>query len=373
MTGLYLASAAERIKHSLGHEFTVTIDPAFAPSFTLPATDVKVTFAEDWAPHIQAQITAPIPAQAQLDGLDSRRGCRVIITAGYRYPDGTVDVQHLADLGLRSCTPSWPDNTISIDASSDEALAMDRMRVEANTGPLVFDGINEAVQFWADYAVYPSTADLDSPYSDTMGASALVGFEVETGTPMWSPIEDAAARCGVWVYCTGERQWRIAARPELGGTVRHTLAVGEDGTIITAQAPLDRTQWANQVVTEYTWTDGDGAQQTVYGRAAVTSGPFSVNTAGYRSDKVTYERPATQAQADAPAGTRVRQLVTRGRGLSLEAHAAYWLRPGHTTTVQLPLGAAENHIVRSITFDLGVGKMAIQTRQPLDVTITTGE
>jgi len=374
MTAPYSAAVAGYIKGSLEHIYTVTADPKLGASFELPTEDagLKVTLAEDWAPHIQTSLTVPMLTQEQLDALDPRTGARIQISAGYRYPDGTQDVHQLADLAVRLAEPAWPANQVGINASSDEALAQDRMRVEANIGPFAFAGINEAVQFFANYAVYPDTAVLSSSFAAGYGAASVAGLEVATGTPMWSPIEDVAARAGVWVHCTPDRKWSITPRPGLT-TPAHVLTVGTDGTIITARAPLDRTQWANHVLTEYSWTDGAGAQQTVYGRAAVTSGRFSVNSAGYRTVKRTYTRPATQAQADAAAASRVRNLVSRGRGLTLEAHAAYWLRPGDTITVQLPLGPAENHVIKSITFDPPAGLMSIQTRLPLDATITTGE
>ena len=373
MTAPYSSAVAEYIKGSLEHVWAVTADPKVGASFPLTVEALKVTLAEDWAPHIQASLTAPMLTQAQLDALDPRTGARIQISAGYRYPDGTLDLQPLADLAVRQLVPTWPDDQVTINASSDEALAQDRMRVEDGRGlPFTFAGINEAVSWFADYAVYPDSAVLDTSFAASYGASAVAGMEVDAGTPMWSPIEDAASRAGVWVHCTTDRKWRITARPGLA-TPRHTLAVGSAGTIVTAQAPLDRTQWANQVLTEYTWTDAAGTQQTVYGRAAVTSGPFSVNSAGYRSVKQSYTRPATQAQADAAAASRVRNLVSRGRGLTLEAHAAYWLRPGETITAQLPVGAPENHIIKSLTFDPVAGLMSLETRLPLDATVTTGE
>ncbi|ARU53514.1 hypothetical protein CBR64_20880 [Cellulosimicrobium cellulans] len=85
-----------------------------------------------------------------------------------------------------------------------------------------------------------------------------------------------------------------------------------------------------------------------------------------------YSRSSLKASAVAAA--RVRRTISRGRQMSVEAAAAaYWLRPGHTITVQLPTGPQERHLVSSVTFDLPSGTMHVRTRVPVDVTITTGE
>jgi hypothetical protein len=373
VTGPYLARVANEIKGSIGHVHTVTIDPVGAPSFDIVAEDVEVTFAEDWSPHVQAKITGPVASVlAELDAMDARRNCRVQISAGYLFEDGTLDVKPLADLGLRWRGIRRPSNETGLTASSDEARAQDRRRAEA-TGLPVFTGLNAAVQWFADYAMYPETATVVSDFTAATGAVSVAGMEAAVGTTMWDPMEDAAARTGKWLYCTADRIWRIRARPEVGGMPKHTLTVGKWGTIFGSESTLDRTGWANQSIVEYAWTDAVGASQKVYGRAKVTAGPYSVDNVGYCTDHKVYNMPATQAQADATAATRVRSLVTRGRGLSLEAHAAYWLRPGDTITVQLPTGPAEDHIIKSIKFRPVAGSMAIETRQPLDVTITSGE
>lgn len=370
----YLSQAAVEITgSSLEHIVGITVVPAIGEQFTLDAEDLKVTFAEDWSPHIQATFTAAVPATTQLDLLDGRLNCRLKIRAGYRYQDGTLDVQDLADLGLRNRGVGRPANQIDLTAESDEARAQDRRRVE-DYGPFTtFAGINELVQFFADYAIYPATATVLSDFSSTYGAGAISGITAPIGTAMWDVIADAAARAGVWVHCSGDRKWRIRTRAELAGTPQHVLEVGKNGTIITSDSAIDRTQFANQSIIEYSWTDAGGVAHKVYGRARITTGPYSVDVAGYKTDHVVMERAATQAQADAAAASRVGNLVTRGRSLSLEAHAAYWLRPGMTITVQLPTGPAESHLIKSITFEPGVGKMQIETRQPTDVTITTGE
>lgn len=370
----YSDTALEAITGSeLEHLVRVTVDPSGGAPFEVAAEGISITYAEDWSPHIQSAMTTAVPTVAQLDLLDPRLNCRVQIDAGYRYPDGVEDLKPLCNLGLRTRHVGRPANQVNLTASSDEARAQDRRRVE-DYGPFTtFTGINELVQFFADYAVYPQTAEVITSYPADGGYWAIYGITAPVGTPMWDVIADAAARAGVWVHCTSDRKWRIRPRATIAATPQHVLEVGTNGTIITSDAALERVEFANQSIIEYSWTDAAGDDHTVYGRARITSGPYSVDVVGYVVDHITINRAATQAQADAAAASRVGNLVTRGRSLSLEAHAAYWLRPGHTISVKLPTGSAELHLIKSIRFEPLAGKMQIETRQPLDVTITTGE
>jgi hypothetical protein len=374
VTGAYSPSVAELVKVDHTQIHALTVDAPGVEDFILPAENVTVKFSEDWAPHIQASLDVPASlTQAQLSAIDPRRNARIKIEAGYQLASGSNDLQLLADLGFRDRSVTRPNNKLGLTASSDEARAMDRLRVSAGEVFPSFGGINEAVQWLADYAVYPETAQLHTDYPNGTTAWAVAGLQSSPGSTFWSPIEDAAARSGVWVYCTGSRKWRVSGRPSNGGTIQHALEVGLFGTVEESDSKLSRTEWANQSIVEYRWRDAAGEDQSIVGHARVTSGPFSVNSVGYKGDFKSYERAATQAQAEAVAGGRVRNLVSRGRGVTVSAVSAYWLRPGHSITVRLPLGIAEEHIIRSIEFNLGDGRMTIETRQPLDVTITTGE
>lgn len=372
-TGLYNSRISERITGDLGHRYSVTVMPRGGSEFELDVEAATVTLSEDWTPHIQAAITAVVPDDpALLEAIDPRLNCRLRIDAGYVYEDAGTDIQLLADVHLRTRTSSRPANEMTLDGVSDEGKALDRLRT-ASTGLPAFTGVNDAVLWFADYAVKPDAVNLWTDFGPNDGAASVAGLEVDAGTTMWNPIEDVASRAGVWVHCTTDRKWRIRNRPERGDAIVHSLTVGKDGTLLASGATLDRNIFYNEALLEYVWRNADGTDQRIYGRARVTSGDYSATQAGTRTFYQRYDRAISQSQADAAAGTKVRNLITRGRSLELTAHAAYWLRPGDTISVQLLTGTAEKHLVKSITFDLNRGLMTIQTRQPLDVTITTGE
>ena len=57
--------------------------------------------------------------------------------------------------------------------------------------------------------------------------------------------------------------------------------------------------------------------------------------------------------------------------MTITAHAAYWLRPGMTVTVQLPVGDQQRLLVRQVTFNPVNGTMSVSLYQPINVEIST--
>jgi hypothetical protein len=373
--GPYQALAAELVTGSLEHVVEVTARPVGGTAFpiSIEGDALSVTFSEDWSPHIQVNATAAMPlTDAQLDALDGRAGCRITVDVGYIYPDRSRDVHVLADVALRGRQVSRPDNKLGILAVSDEIRAQDRVWHSTDTPP-AFTGIVGAVKWCAELAMYPEPVVIETAFADSVGSTSIDGMKVPVGSDLWSPIADLANRAGVWVHCTSDRKWRIRGRPAGTDAPVHRLAVGENGTIVTSDSGLDRGDWSNYVILEYFFTNAAGAQVTIFGRAGVTSGPFQPSVTGYRMYHEKRTQPITQAQADAAAATVLRNLVTRGRSLTLTAIAAYWLRPGHVVEVELVTGGPQVHIVQSVQFNPLAGLMTVTTRQPNDYTIQTGE
>lgn len=374
MTAPYSPDAGQRIADSLRHEATVAVAPVGGQEIPLDveAGGLEITFSEDWAPYIQARVSLPVPAVAVLDALDPRLNCRLRISAGYTYPDNRTEVFPLADLGLRTRPVSRPGNTVQLTAASDEARAQD-YRAMFWAG-MERPGINEAVGWLASLAVFPEPAPaVVSAFPARYGAAALAEIEVQIGDDYWSLMDDAATRTETRVYCDGGRVWRVEPRAVNAGNPVHHLTVGEAGTIVDSSAELDREDWYNAVVLRYRWNDAANTEHIVYGRAQVTSGPYATAAVGHKVFFEEIPRPVNLAAANAAAAARARKLVTRGRSLTLTAAAAYWLRPGHTVLVTLPTGPTEKHLVQSVSFRPLEGLMTVTTRQPENVTITTGE
>lgn len=372
MTAPFLPRAAQDVTQSLEHQQLVMVKPVAGPAFPLEVEDLEFGFSEDWAPHVEVSVKAKVPEDvAQLDALDPRAGCRLLVSAGYIYGDRTEDVHQLADVALQTRDVSRPDNRLSLSGVSGEAQLQDYLTLWNPSIPQ--GGLNEAMDWILSFGLQPKVPRIKTTLPAGYGKANLAGIEAPIGTNYWNVAEDAAQRTDAWVYCDGADTWQITAKPTVAATPALSLVVGENGTIITSQATLDRGAWANALCITYSWSDADNNQHTVYGRAVTTAGPYSVTTVGYRTEHVQREIPVTQAQADTAAAGMLRNLVSRGRGLTLEALAAYWLRPGMTVSVTLPTGAPELHLVQSVRFRPGQGTMTVSTRQPVNITITTGE
>ena len=128
----------------------------------------------------------------------------------------------------------------------------------------------------------------------------------------------------------------LTRRAAVASVSRAQLAVGPGGTLTHSQSDLARAEWGNAVLLRSSWRDGTGTDRIVIASAWATSGDFAVATAGARWQLIERTSPTTQAAANAAAKHILTRTLSRGRGYTLTAVAAYWLRPGHTVTVQLP-------------------------------------
>jgi hypothetical protein len=324
---------------------------------------VKLSWDETRAPRVEATIVCRVPTeQATLDLIDPRTGVRVEISVGYLRPGGVADVQLVADLGLRSRRVSRPADTLTLVARSDEALLIDNA---PSTGVTV----NQPTTWQCvSYVI-----GLVLPAAPIVWAGTTPGPAVNQATPdadKWDLVNDLRDRIGTQVYDDGLRTWRIEDIAQLGTSVLD-LKVGSNGTILTTDTGLDREEgWFNRVYLRYQW-ESAGVTQRVVAVRSITSGPFTAATGNVRCYREDRELVTTSTEATAAAAALVARMVTRGRTFSLRAIAAYWLRPGMTVTVTLPIGDPELHLVVSVEFDPVDGTMDVTTRLP-DTSFTIG-
>lgn len=373
----YADDVEEQHRHSIRHKYSAIAYPPVGSPFELEVEDCSITFDMAWMPYIQGDITAKlIEDQEILDSLDPRKGTRVRVYMGYVY-DGFVDDSNLvADLHLRSRTVDRPSNTIKLRLESDERLAQDYKRMSWDTQPPL-TGINEFVKYHADIAQRPTPATVVSDFPAGYGTAQLAGMVQEPGQDSLRMIQDAAERLGVWIYVDGDRNWNVRRKAEYAGTSALKLTTGASSTILDVSTVLTRgdvegSGFFNSVCLKYAWRDVSGNEQVIYGNAVVNAGSYSVSSVGYN----TYygERPysiASTALANAAAASALKSLVARGHQMTMTAHAAYWLRPGMTTTVQLPTGDQQRMLVRQVTFNPVNGTMSLALNQPINVSIST--
>lgn len=373
----YREDAEEQHRYSIRHKYSAVAHPRYGDAFELDVEDCNITFDSSWSPYIQGDLTVKlIEDQDKLDALDPRIGCRVSIYAGYIYDGFVDDVWLLADLHLRSSPVERPGNVIKLRLESDERLAADYKRMSWDTTPPT-TGINELVQYHANIACRPVVPTVVSDFAAGYGAAELAGMTQEPGQDSLRMIQDAAERLNLWIYVDGDRTWRIKKKSEYVGKSSLKLATGPASTIfststVRTRGDVEGSGFHNAVCLRYAWRDGAGVEQVIYGNAAVLTGPYAVTATGYNTFFA--ERPyaiGSTALANTAASNALASLVGRGYQMTMEAHAAYWLRPGMTITVQLPLGDQMRLLVRQVTFNPVSGTMSLALYQPINVTITT--
>lgn len=363
VTEPYMPDMADLITRTISHVARAAVVMPDGERFDLDLEGGRVGWDETRAPRVNASLTCRVPTdQALLDRIDPRTGARVEITAGYVRPGGIEDAHVIADLGLRSRRVSRPDDLLTIEAASDEALMIDN-------APSVSLTVNQPTTWEAVRQVIFSV--LSPAVTSTVSTPGPAVNQTTKDADKWTVLNDLRDRIEAQVYDDGLRQWWIVDQPVIGEP-KHYLAVGQNGTIVTSDAGMDRDSgWYNRVYLRYQWRDGAGAEQLVTAVRSITSGPYSTASGNVRTFRDEREVATTQTEANNAAAALVKRTVTRGRSFGLSAVSAYWLRPGHTVNVKLPLGDDENHLVQSVDFDLKTGLMNVSTRLP-DNTGTVG-
>lgn len=344
------------LKNTLGHVTRAWVSSPSDTDIELNVIDGTLSFDEGRTPRVTADLSCAIPEAALLDIIDPRlAGRRVILEAGYRRPDGTEDVQQIANLMLRGRALSYPDNTMRITATSDEAKLLDDS--PSNGGTVTATGAKNAIA-----AVF-SAASIPATITDSTGNATA--FSIDPLGDKWDAVEDITDQIGADFYGTGAAadDYVLTARPALASSAAHTVTTGNGGTITDGTYRLDRDDWFNRVFLEHTWRDSTDADKRV---AAVgnATGVYAPSTGNVRTLHVVRNTPSTAAKAATAAQTLANRQATRGRSMSLTAISAYWLRPGDTIAALLPDIDPERHLLSSVTFRLGDGLMDLTTRLP---------
>jgi len=320
-----------------------------------------VTIDEDTTPRFRFNGSVGITDQELLDLLDPRAGTRLLIETGYRYADSRTELRPLADLGIRQRVVRRPQNDVTITAESDEKIVQDyvasAMSFPATT--LASEALRQMLSL-GHTQVVAVLASRDAYVSD--GSDPLV---VEPGTS-WSTIQALADRINAEVYHDGLTGFYVTDQGMSVQGASASMNTGVDGSITASEVATDLEEFANYVAVVHTWEDSDGVSHTALGVAEQVTGPLGTAAIGRRGRAVTVDGvPATTSVATTEAWSILTRTISRGRRIHVEdAVARYWLRPGHTVTIQLPLGSPERAVISRVTFNLPVGSMSVHTRQP---------
>lgn len=374
VTAPFHASVELLVRES--HQQTVRVEvESGGVTYDFEPLDYSVDWDETRSPRVHASVDVAVPtSQEVLDAIDPRTSVRVRVIVGYRLQTGTLDEHVVADLGLRNRTVRRTDDAavMTLTCASDEALVIDGTTSNPSasasstwTASSLTAGITTLIT-----DILAGTPAAAPAIVSTVPAAGAVTFPMEPHA--WDQINDAADRFDIDVYDNGDRVFRIAPRAGVSAESALQLQTGVNGTVLSSETGISRDDWANWVVVWYRWPNTamvDG-YEIAGGQAHVLSGPFAPAASGYKMLMEVREYPGTYAGGAAAAATILRRMLARSRSYQLTAVPAWWVRPGHTITLQLPLGSQERHLVSRVGFRPNA--MTIETRLP-DTANTIGE
>lgn len=325
----------------------------------LEISDGSVALSEDWSPHQKFTVTSPALA-ALVAVADPRQPVKIEVLAGYVYPaGGGEDVHVLATGHIRSGTQDTPGDGHTMECASDELRTLDNKWM----GPRQtksYAGVLEAITWLVGHAC-PTPQTIEASIGMAHRADLVAAVVLEPGKPLWDQIYAISLAAGLWVYVDTTGTWRLEPRPTAATEAAVLLRTGPNSLVKKSGHSQDLEPYYTAAVLQYAWKDAGGADREIFGTWAPTPGPGQDIGAGH---KVFYASRAVQTDqfsADEAARLTVAQLSTRGDSYTIEAVAAYWLRPGHTAAIG---DAGIRHIVKTVTFDLGAGTMTLATREP---------
>lgn len=352
------------------HEQTLRCELALGTGQTIqldPPVDYSIDWDETRSPYVQASFDFPVPAtQEILDQIDPRLLLWLSVYVAYRLPSGDYDEQLMARLNVRERKLRRSDDNnavMTLDCASAELLLIE------SGGPNVTAGDSVATYSNLKAAVTTFVTDLfaGTPLSTiiTTGPTSTTGsVDVPLRPNPWDALSDLADQYDHNIYDPGfGSQFVVEPRVVNVGDVRHTLTVGANGTVMGSATGITRDDWANWVVVTYEWTTAAGVAQVAGGNAFLTGGPYGTSTSGYKIlvDNSRQFKGSTAA-GNRAAATILRRMLARSRSYVIDAVPAWWLRPGHTIALQLPLGNQERHLLSRVSF--APGRMQLETRLP---------
>lgn len=161
----------------------------------LPISQGKVTLDENYSPYVVASFSVPLESEELLEQIDPRATQRVTVTAS----EGVSGLSRTYNLGVRSRTVNHDDQTIDIEAASDEILLHERRNVSTTVDntPRTYETSLRGICSWAlgkiGATLAPGTNDANlTAYWD---ATNLIPDPRLTGT---ASMTTAANASGVW-------------------------------------------------------------------------------------------------------------------------------------------------------------------------------
>lgn len=359
----------------------------------LDVTRGSATLDEAWAPFAQVSLTCALPASATREEIDPRKDVRLRmrIRQDFAEPGSLSDLSDLwagktlgasdgiaggptlaalsgwdsrawnsfgarpttsrwFDLGIRSRPFVHEDGTVTLVATTDEALLQDHrylgnapLRPAALTVRDLCEWVLRRIR-----AALPAGA-ADAPLAPTAGLWL-------PGVTAWDFLSPILQQAGLRLWCDGFRIWHLEERivSSAGGNVQLSYL----GTVTGATDDISRdgNDWYDAVQVTYKWTDSWGIQQVAYDFASLSG--WSKALAIEYSD-TPYPGPgAAQRVLDRALG--------RGRVLTVRAVSDYSVEPAASATVTLDGTPVQTGYVSSVEWAFPDAEMTVKTRGLID-------
>jgi hypothetical protein len=366
-TAPYAPDVAQLVATTHAQDVVLTLAAPGQPDVPLDLVGGTLTFDTTTAPRAQLSCTVRVPSsQTSLDLYDPRSGARLKLSAGYIFPSGRYDSHPVADLLLTFRNSRRPDDTLDLRGTSAEQRVIER-------------GVDATIAGPAGVPTGAAIRDLilnrypDATVTvDDNGPNVAAAWTADPGDDPWNTVKALADAAGLQTYSDGLGVLHVKAQARLAEAADVRLYVGEAGTVESSDSDITRDLFANGVALVHRWTPPAGTETTVTGRAFASSGPFAWGGPAGRCLYVENRNTEiTQAAADAAAAQMLYRRLGAGRGVSVTAVAAWWLRPGMTADVLLPLGSVMRQLVSSVTFELTADRMTVTTREADTFTTST--
>jgi hypothetical protein len=383
----WAGAVEDLVRGALRHVYSVRIwqDTAQAPTYLpVKVTACEVSFDEFWSPYVQGSLTAVLPDDATLAKLDPRLLVVVEVSAGYVLPGGVSDSHLMCKALLSRRTVNYPANEVVLEFQGLE-YAFDRAEAEEDGGGP--QGLSPG-GYWDTNTT--AAAAIGHVYQACgFSAVSFAALRVEEGIgglsgwvdpgQQWTGkagdnyldiARDIADRVEGWLRVDEFGTLLFTGRTVGGKPASHRLRVGADGTVITVADTLSRDDWANFAYVRYEWTTKTTSggvttevQKTASAWASATGAYDPVNVGKVGVSEIR-QMMGSQVQASFAAPALLKRYLIRATSLSVQAIAAYWLRPDDGVSVALPTGPEVAYRVSAVSFNLDDGSMAIRTRTP---------
>lgn len=365
-TAPYRAEIEDLLRDPIEHTYRVRAQAQGGPLFDLAvAGELSVSFSLGWSPYAQASVTVKTPAlQSERDALDGRLRTYVTIELGYGAPLNQLST--VARLRVQDVEDDYIAGTTKISLQGAELFDQDATWYSDWNSVAPRGGVREFITYVLRQSLNYQNKALDLTGTGNGYRPDLVNaaeMQPAHGTNIWSLATSVAASAGLKLWHDGLNTWRLSPRvsiTSIGEDYATMLRTGKTGTVTAIRRKRSRSDWYNRVQLIYSDMKQANGMPLV-GTAYAYSGPYGYMTTGTRTYSRTVSGWANQGSANAAAAALFQTLFARGDTYSIQAAAAYWVRPGMTVPVKTGRGPYERQLVESVTFTPLNGLMTIDT------------